>query len=129
MRHRIQKNYPRPADDEEHASASRKRTKKRGGGLRMLVRVMLVLVALAAFIALMINWKDLAPDSFVAWVEDVVGGTTGGTYPVSITGDNVVDMQEVGGNLVMLTPPPSITTSTAANLSDAPAPLPDRCCA
>lgn len=103
MRHRIQKNYLRPADDEEHASASRKRTKKRGGGLRMLVRVMLVLVALAAFIALMINWKDLAPDSFVAWVEDVVGGTTGGTYPVSITGDNVVDMQEVGGNLVMLT--------------------------
>ncbi len=102
MRHRIQKSYSRPTDKEEE-STPRKKTKKRGGGLKMLVRVMLVLVVLAAFIALAINWKDLAPDSFVAWVEDVVGGTTGGTYPVSITGDNVVDMQEVGGNLVMLT--------------------------
>lgn len=102
MRHRIQKNFLRPAEQEQD-TFKQKRSRKRRGGLRMLVRVMIVLVALAALIALAVNWKDLAPDSFVAWVEDVVGGTTGGSYPVSLDGDNVADMQEVGGNLVMLT--------------------------
>lgn len=102
MRHRIQKNFLRPAEQEQD-TFKQKRSRKRRGGLRMLVRVMIVLVALAVLIALAVNWKDLAPDSFVAWVEDAVGGTTGGSYPVSLDGDNVADMQEVGGNLVMLT--------------------------
>ncbi len=101
MRHRIRKNFLRPAAEE--SEFERRRSKKRRGGLRLLVRVMIVCVALFALFVVSLNWKDIAPDNFVAWVEDVINGTTGGSYPVSLTGDNVADMRQAGGNLVMLT--------------------------
>jgi len=107
MRGRIRKNFRRPADpDQENQPV--KRSKKRRGGLRLIVRLSIVAAILLAVFALLANWKELSPDSFVAWVEDVLGGTTGGSWPVSLTGDNVSDMEEVGGNLVLMTDTASV---------------------
>lgn len=102
MRGRIRKNFRRPADPDKE-DASFKRVKKKRGGLRLIVRLSIAAAIAVAVFALFANWKELSPDSFVAWVEDVLGGTTGGSFPVALTGDNVSDMQEVGGNMVLLT--------------------------
>lgn len=102
MRERIRKNFSAPAEQATDGKTTKSSPKQRGG-LRLLVRVMIVAAVLLCVVALVINWRELAPDGFVAWVEDVISGTTGGSWPVTLTGGNVSDMQEVGGNLVLLT--------------------------
>lgn len=79
------------------------RQKKKGGGLKLLLRFAILCAVLLLLYALVLNWKSIAPDSFVAWVDDLVDGTTGGSWPVALTGDTVFDMQEAGANLVMVT--------------------------
>lgn len=98
MRRTINKNFNKPAEEEKRPV----RRKKRRNNLRLLLRVMLVAVVLLCLYALMVNWKDIAPDRFVSWVQDVVSGTTGGSWPVTLNDGTVTDMQEVGGNMVLL---------------------------
>jgi len=99
MRHTINKNFNRPASEEEQP----RRRKKNRHNLRFFVRLLLVAALILCVYSLLVNWKDIAPDRFVSWVQDVVNGTTGGSFPVSISGATVTDMEEVGGNIVLLT--------------------------
>ncbi len=99
MRYTINKNFNRPADEQ---SERPRRRKRRSGNLRLLMRVLLVIALVLCVYALFANWKDIAPDRFVSWVQDVVNGTTGGTWPASMSGMTVTDMEEVGGNIVLL---------------------------
>ncbi|MBQ3094740.1 MAG: hypothetical protein IJC52_06175 [Clostridia bacterium] len=80
------------------------RRRKHRGNLRFFMRLMLVVAILLCLYAMIVNWRQIAPDSAVAWVEDAVSGTADdGTWPVEMTGESVGDMQEVAGNLVLLT--------------------------
>ncbi len=99
MRRTMNTDFNKPAEEDVRPA----RRKKRRNNLRLLLRVMLVAVLLLCMYALMVNWKDIAPDRFVAWTQDVVNGTTGGSWPVDLTNETVKDMQEVGGNMVLLT--------------------------
>lgn len=99
MRRTMNTDFTKPAEE----TARPVRRKKRRNNLRLLLRVMLVVVLLLCLYALMVNWKDIAPDRFVSWVQDVVSGTTGGSWPVDLSSETAQDMQEVGGNMVLLT--------------------------
>ncbi len=99
MRRTINKDFNKPAEE----TAQPVRRKRKRNNLRVMLRVMLVVVLLLCLYALMVNWKDIAPDRFVSWMQDVVNGTTGGSWPVDLTSESVTDMQEVGGNMVLLT--------------------------
>lgn len=101
MARSIRKDFRKPNDESADAAPAR-RAKKKRGGLRLLIRLMIVAAVLLCLYALAVNWQDIAPDRFVAWISDVVSGTTGGSFPVSLTGDTVTDMQEAGSNLVLL---------------------------
>ena len=102
MSRRTYKDFSKPADESSRADRRREK-KKKYSGLKLLVRFSLLCIALLCVYAVVLNWKSIAPDSFVAWVDDVVDGTTGGNWPVSLTGDTVFDMQEAGANLVTVT--------------------------
>lgn len=101
MSRRTYKDFSKPADEVQ--ATDKRRKKKKHGGLKLLLRFSILCVILLCLYALVLNWKSIAPDSFVAWVDDLVDGTTGGSWPVSLTGDTVFDMQEAGANLVMVT--------------------------
>lgn len=106
MRKRIRKDFTEHnPEDEAKTTASRKHKKKKNKVIRsrVVIRFLIVAAVLLALYALVINWRAFAPDSFVSWMEDVLDGTTGGEWPVSITGDTVFDLQQAGGNLVVLT--------------------------
>ena len=77
MSRRTYKDFTKPAPKEERAE--RRREKKKNSSLKLLGRFLLVCVALLCAYALVMNWKIIAPDSFVAWVDDVIDGTTGGS--------------------------------------------------
>ncbi len=102
MSRRTYKDFSKPAEESSRADRRRER-KKKNSGLKLLVRFSVLCVVLLCLYAVVLNWKSIAPDSFVAWVDDVVDGTTGGNWPVSLTGDTVFDMQEAGANLVTVT--------------------------
>ena len=99
MRYTINKNFNRPADEQSDRPRRRRRY---NSNLRLLMRVLLVVALALCVYALFANWKDIAPDRFVSWVQDVVNGTAGGTWPASMSGMTVTDMEEVGGNMVLL---------------------------
>ncbi len=101
MSRRTYKDFTKPASDAQ--APARRRKKKSNGSLKMLGRFLILCAALLCAYALLMNWKSIAPDSFVAWVDDVIAGTAGGEWPVSLTGDTVFDMQEAGANLVVVT--------------------------
>ncbi len=101
MSRRTYKDFSKPAGEAQ--ATDKRRKKKKHGGLKLLLRFSILCVILLCLYALVLNWKSIAPDSFVAWVDDLVDGTTGGSWPVSLTGDTVFDMQEAGANLVMVT--------------------------
>ncbi len=109
MGRKLRKDFRRAADAESERTAEQeekrrqRRAKKRRGKLRLLLRLMIAAVIVLCVVALFANWKEIAPDSFVSWVEDVLAGTTGGSWPVALMGESVGDLQEVGGNLVVLT--------------------------
>jgi len=109
MGRKLRKDFRRAADADSERTAEQeekrrqRRAKKRRGKLRLLLRLMLVAVLVFCVVALFANWKDIAPDSFVSWAEDLFAGTTGGSWPVVMMGESVGDLQEVGGNLVVLT--------------------------
>lgn len=109
MGRKLRKDFRQTADAERERTAEQeekrrqRRAKKRRGKLRLLLRLMIVGVVIALVVALFANWKEIAPDSFVSWVEDVLAGKTGGSWPVVMMGESVGDLQEVGGNLVVLT--------------------------
>ncbi len=100
MSRRTYKDFSKPA---EEGTTEKRRRKKKNSGWKLLVRFMILCVALLCLYAAVLNWKSIAPDSFVAWVDDLVDGTTGGSWPVSMTGDTVFGMEEAGANLVMVT--------------------------
>lgn len=104
MRERIRKDFTRhnPEDGEQNTSTPRRKKKKRVRS-HVVIRLLIVAAILLSLYALVANWRTFAPDSFVTWMEDVLDGTTGGEWPVSITGDTVFDLQQAGGNLVALT--------------------------
>lgn len=102
MSRRTYKDFSKPAEEPSRADKRRER-KKKNSGWKLLLRFSVLCVVLLCLYALVLNWKSIAPDSFVAWIDDVVDGTAGGSWPVSLTGDTVFDMQEVGANLVMVT--------------------------
>ncbi len=101
MSRRTYKDFGKPAD--EAKETSKRRTKKKRGSMKLLIRFMILCAVLLCLYALILNWKSIAPDSFVAWVDDMIDGTAGGSWPVSLTGDTVFDIQEAGANLVMVT--------------------------
>ncbi len=98
MSRRTYKDFSKPASEQEQPTRRKKR-----GGLRMFVRFLVLCVVLLCLYTVVLNWRSLAPDSIVAWADDLVDGTTGGSWPISMTGDTVFDMQEAGANLVMVT--------------------------
>ncbi len=114
MRYTINKNFNRPAEEETEQP---RRRKKRRNSLRLMVRVVLVIGLILCVYALLVNWKDIAPDRFVSWVQDVVNGTAGGTWPVSMSGNTVTDMEEVGGNIVLLTDNATVYYNTSGGES------------
>ena len=90
-----------PTQLEQRAPRRRRKTRH---NLRFFMRLMLVVAVLLCLYAMIVNWRQIAPDSAVAWVEDAVSGTSSSTtWPVEMTGESVGDMQEVAGNLVLLT--------------------------
>lgn len=101
MSRRTYKDFSKPADEAERPK--KRRGKKKHSSLKLLIRFLIVCAALLCAYALILNWKSIAPDSFVAWVDDVIDGTTGGNWPVELSGDTVFDMREAGANLVMVT--------------------------
>ncbi len=101
MSRRMYKDFSKPAEDTP--KSDRRRGKKKHSGIKLLLRFSVLCVVLLCVYALILNWKSIAPDSLVAWVDDLVDGTTGGSWPVSLTGDTVFDMEEAGANLVMVT--------------------------
>lgn len=98
MSRRTYKDFSKPAEENEQSTRRKKRV-----GLRLFLRFILLCAVLLCLYAVVLNWRSLAPDSLVAWADDLVDGTTGGSWPVSMTGDTVFDMQEAGANLVMVT--------------------------
>ena len=102
MSRRTYKDFSKPAEEQSRTDKRRER-KKKNSGWKLLIRFSMLCVVLLCLYAMVLNWKSIAPDSFVAWVDDIVDGTTGGSWPVSLTGDTVFDMQEAGANLVMVT--------------------------
>jgi hypothetical protein len=49
------------------------------------------------------NWDDLAPDSLIIWINEVLGGgERGDGFPVNIEGVSVVDMKEISNGLAVL---------------------------
>lgn len=107
MRERIRKDFTEhnPEDEAQSGASSRKKHKKKKSPVRsrVVIRVLIVVAVIGLLAAVIVNWRAFAPDSFVSWMEDVLDGTTGGDWPVAITGDAVFDLQQAGGNLVVLT--------------------------
>ncbi|MBQ4617926.1 MAG: hypothetical protein IJB27_06085 [Clostridia bacterium] len=94
--------HPRKEQERDREEQRKqRRAKKRRGKLRLLMRLGLAAVAVLCVVGLFANWREISPDGFVAWMEDVLSGTTGGSWPVTI-GEEVNDMQEVGSNMVVL---------------------------
>lgn len=104
MRERIRKDFTKHNPEDESRSGSRRKKKAQPRvRSRTVIRLLIVAAVLLALYGLVANWRAFTPDSFVTWMEDVLDGTTGGEWPVAITGDTVFDLQQAGGNLVALT--------------------------
>lgn len=91
-----------PADEAKETHSETK-TKRKRANMKLLLRLLIVAAVLLCLYAVAINWRYIAPDSFVSWVYDVIDGKTGGSWPVTLSGDNISDMQEAGNNMVLLT--------------------------
>lgn len=91
-----------PAEDVT-TPRKRKSTKRKRANMKLLLRLLIAVAVLLCLYAVAINWRYIAPDSFVSWVYDVIDGKTGGSWPVELSGDNITDMQEAGNNMVLLT--------------------------
>lgn len=90
---------------EEAASdvpARTKRKKKRSSNVRLVVRVLSFLAAAAIVVTVWRYWDTLAPRNLMFWIEQTFS-SKGDGYPVEISGNSVLDMQEVQGYLVLLT--------------------------
>lgn len=79
-----------------------RRKKRRSGGVRLLVRIVAFLAAAAVVLSVWRNWDSLAPSNLVFWIDQTFS-TKGDGYPVEISGNSVLDMQEVQSYLVLLT--------------------------
>ncbi len=110
MAKRTIKDFRRPADDGENTGSQRveKRRPRRKNWIRVLLRLLIVVLIALALYLLAVNWKEIAPESIVSWMDDLFGGTVSGSWPVSINGDSVAAMDEAGSNLVILTDTASV---------------------
>ena len=109
MSKRTIKDFRKPAQTEDAGSqpAARRRPRRKNG-LRLLIRLLIVALMVFALCLMVINWKSIAPESVVSWMDDLFGGTVSGSWPVSVKGDGVAAMNEAGSNLVMLTDTASV---------------------
>lgn len=79
-----------------------RRKKRRSSGVRLAVRVLAFLAAAAVVVTVWRNWDSLAPRNLVFWINQTFS-SDGNGYPVEISGNSVLDMQQVQDYLVLLT--------------------------
>ena len=105
---------PRPPAEDSRAAgrsaspADRKakhRHRRRGRNVwRLVLRIVLLVALLAGLILALLHWRDLAPDAMVEWIEErFTGKGKGEGFPLSIEGDTVLDMTQVGRQMAVLT--------------------------
>ena len=101
---------PADAPDEEGAEpspvreVSRKSRRRRRRVLRVISRlIILAALALAVYLVWQ-NWDKLSPANLIVWIEDTFSGKgQNGSFPVELSGGTVVGMEEMDGNLAVLT--------------------------
>lgn len=93
-------------------SARPKRKKRRSSGVRLAVRVLSFLAAAAIVVTVWRHWDTLAPRNLMFWIGQTFS-SKGDGYPVEISGNSVLDMQEVQGYLVLLTDTSLVALNTS----------------
>ena len=101
---------PADAPDEEGIESSpvrevsRQSRRRRRRVLRVISRlIILAALALAVYLVWQ-NWDKLSPANLIVWIEDTFSGKgKNDSFPVELSGGTVVGMEEVGGNLAVLT--------------------------
>lgn len=96
------KSNPSPTEEKQSASPAKRKRKKKNI-LRLALRMLLVVAALALVVVLIYNWKSLAPEAMVEWIETVFTGRGNGDgFPLSIDGESVLDMTQVKRQTALL---------------------------
>lgn len=87
-------------------STPKKRPRRQGRSVVWAVLFRLLLLAAVVLLGVLLwrNWDNLAPAEVTEWFDRVITGGEGGEgYPVDISGDSVVSMQELDNNAALLT--------------------------
>lgn len=93
----------------EKAARRKKRTVWRAG-----LRLLLVAAVLIGIFQIAVNWKSLAPEKMTDWLEDhFFARPSGDGFPVSISGDTVVEMRSMRRTLAVLTDTSLLLLDTA----------------
>lgn len=79
-----------------------RRKKRFSAGRRLLVRLVTLLVAIAVVLTVWQHWDSLAPRNLMFWIEQTFSASGDG-FPVEISGNTVLDVQEVQSYMVLLT--------------------------
>ena len=88
------------------AEESPRRRRRHGRSLLwvLFTRLLVVAVLLLLVVAVWKNWDTIAPSTVLDWINaKVTGGDAGDGYPLSITGNSVVDMASAESNVVLVT--------------------------
>ncbi len=90
-------------DETEAADIPLPTRRKKKTNVRRLVKRIIAFV-LAAFLAVTVwrNWDNLAPGNLMFWLEQTFA-PPGDGFPVEISGNTVLDVQQVQGYMVLLT--------------------------
>ncbi len=93
-----------PGTKEEEVREYKAYTRKRRSPVKqLLIRLGILLAVLLLIIFLWQNWEQVAPESVLDWADTQFGSNEGDGYPYQISGNTVVEMDQVGSYLTVLT--------------------------
>lgn len=78
------------------------RKKRSSAGRRLLLRLAAMLLAVVVALTIWQHWDSLAPRNLMFWIDQTFS-TSGDGFPVEISGNTVLDVQQVQSYMVLLT--------------------------